>query len=112
LLVLAFAAASLSLNALTQWRTPLTHTMPYGETLLVATVGAYALRRLGPVYWLIALGAVMARQAFYFVESSRTSALRLPSIDTHGMHFWAVCVVIILLGYTLSTVARDPVAEA
>ena len=103
---LAFACLSLSVNAVLQWRIPLTHALPYGETLLIAAVGAYALRRLGIGYWLLALGAVLTRQVYYFVESARTSVLRLPTLDAHGMHFWGTCAVIILLGFVLSSELR------
>lgn len=101
-LALAFSCLDLSVNAMLRWGVPQTHEMPYLDTLLIAAIGAYLLRLMGIGYWLAAVAAVLARQVFYFVESSRISELGLPALDAHGMHFWATCVLLLLLGFVLS----------
>ena len=45
---------------------------------------------------------------FAFASLSVNALLPLPSIDVHGMHFWAVSATIILLVFMLSSTLHEP----
>ncbi len=93
---LTFAVVSLGLNAFIRWGGPITHALPYVETVLIATVGLYVLRYLGVFYWLMALGAILVRQAQYFGTSAATSPLGLPRWDVNGVLFWMTCAALVV----------------
>ncbi len=98
-LALAFASLSLSLNTVLRWRPPHSHELPYFELLLIGTVGLYLLRYLGLFYWLMALVAIVIRQAQYFGISASTTPLHLPAFDASGLLFWVVCAALIVPGF-------------
>jgi 4-hydroxybenzoate polyprenyltransferase len=64
--------------------------------VLIATVGLYLLRYLGLFYWVMALGAILVRQAQYFAASAATSPLGLPRFDVNGLLFWVSCAALVV----------------
>jgi hypothetical protein len=79
--------------------------------VLIATVGVYFLRYLGTFYWMMALGAVVVRQAQYFAASAASSQLRLPLFDVNAVLFWACCAALIVPCFAIVEEAPRP-AEA
>ncbi len=98
---LLLAAVSLSVNAVLRWRQPYSHELPYFELVLLAGFALYLLRSLGVFYWMLALGAVAARQAAYFIDSRRMSPLSLPPLDGNGVLFWLTFVLLVVPAFTL-----------
>ncbi len=99
--VALFVFVSLTFNTLTRWFYPMTHALPYLETVLMAAVGVYLLRYLGTLYWMLALVAMVARQYAYFTESVRQSSLQLPLLDENGVLFWLTCLCLIVPAFLI-----------
>jgi hypothetical protein len=92
-----FVALSLTLNEFLRWRPPYSHELPYLELVLLAALMLVALARLGRAYLVFPILGVIARQAFYFHESSRVSRLRLPRMDGFGRLYWITLAVILVM---------------
>jgi hypothetical protein len=95
--VAVFVAASLTLNEFIRWRPPYSHELPYLELVLLAALLLVGLARIGRAYLIFAVVGVLARQAFYFSESSRVSQLALPPLDDFGRLYWGTMILVLLM---------------
>jgi hypothetical protein len=94
---IVFVASSLTLSEFLRWPPAYSHAMPYLELVLLAALMLIGLARLGWAYLVFPVVAVLARQAFYFHESSRVSKLGLPPMDGFGRLFWITLAATLLL---------------
>jgi hypothetical protein len=92
-----FVAASLTINEFIRWRPPFSHELPYVELILLAALMLVGLARVGRAWLIFPVLGVIARQAFFFHESSRVSTLHLPAMDGFGRLYWTTMMLILAL---------------
>lgn len=94
-----FALLGLTVNAALRWRGPLSHELPYFEIVLLAVVMVAVFARLGRAWLGLAMATIVARQAYYFLESARVSRLNLPGLDASGRLYWLTLAGILLITF-------------